>query len=67
MIFSLHHTLFKIKGTRTVVFNTLTWAWLKTVVMLKHPGHLTSMKKLAGEACEGVLLRGEEEEEQVAS
>lgn len=23
-----------------------TCAWLKTVVMLKHPGHLTSMKKL---------------------
>lgn len=25
-----------------------TCAWLKTVVMLKHPGHFTSMKKLSG-------------------
>lgn len=25
----------------------LTWAWLNTVVMLKHPGHFTSMKKLS--------------------
>eukprot|EP00635_Sarcinochrysidales_sp_CCMP3193_P002632 CAMPEP_0118892202 /NCGR_PEP_ID=MMETSP1166-20130328/1897_1 /TAXON_ID=1104430 /ORGANISM="Chrysoreinhardia sp, Strain CCMP3193" /LENGTH=111 /DNA_ID=CAMNT_0006830903 /DNA_START=139 /DNA_END=472 /DNA_ORIENTATION=- len=28
---------------------TVVWAWLKTVVMLKHPGHLTSMKKLFGD------------------
>eukprot|EP00795_Rhopilema_esculentum_P010367 gene10367-19068_t len=24
--------------------NTTVWAWLNTVVILKHPGHLTSMK-----------------------
>ena len=24
------------------------WAWEKTVVMVKHPGHLTSMKKDLG-------------------
>lgn len=27
---------------------TTVWAWLKTVVMVKHPGHLTSMKKDLG-------------------
>ena len=28
---------------------TTVWAWLKTVVMVKQPGHLTSMKKERGE------------------
>lgn len=41
---------FEVKGVKNIPFlNTadeLTWAWLKTVVMLKHPGHFTSMKKL---------------------
>lgn len=27
---------------------TTVWAWEKTVVMVKHPGHLTSMKKDLG-------------------
>jgi len=27
---------------------TTVWAWEKTVVMAKHPGHLTSMKKERG-------------------
>ena len=28
--------------------STTVWAWLKTVVMAKQPGHLTSMKKERG-------------------
>ena len=28
---------------------TTVWAWLKTVVMVKQPGHLTSMKNERGE------------------
>jgi len=28
---------------------TTVWAWLKTVVIWKHPGHLMSMKKLLGD------------------
>lgn len=29
--------------------NTTVWEWLNTVVMLKHPWHLTSMKKELGD------------------
>lgn len=34
----------RVPGTN--IMGELTCAWLKTVVMLKHPGHFTSMKKL---------------------
>merc|ERR1719326_515335 len=29
--------------------STTVWAWLYTVVICKHPGHFTSMKKLFGD------------------
>lgn len=36
------------KDTMIRSFSKITWACEKTVVMWKHPGHLTSMKKLFG-------------------
>lgn len=51
--FRLHPTRYQaLVGEDRDTWNTtrhlggLTCAWLKTVVMLKHPGHFTSMKKL---------------------
>ena len=38
---------------------TTVWAWLKTVVMVKQPGHLTSIKKERGVGT-SVYLRKEE-------
>lgn len=35
---------------------TVVWAWLKTVVMLKQPGHLTSMKNEFGDCTNRVSL-----------
>jgi hypothetical protein len=39
---------------------TTVWAWEKTVVMVKHPGHLTSMKKErgAGTSCWWAVSKG---------
>lgn len=36
------------KTTSQLGQTTTVWAWLKTVVISMHPGHLTSMKKLFG-------------------
>ena len=36
--------------------NTVVCAWLKTVVMLKQPGHLTSMKKELGDCTKRLSL-----------